>query len=142
MACAPFWKLAMDLFANPGRGGDPAVNIGQFLTRRALLDPNGLGVVAGAERPTYRQLNARANKLAHAVTALGLRRGDRVALLLRNSLEYYEVYFGLAKLGLVLCGINWRLASPEVAYILSNSGARLLVYGEEFAAVVAEAERP
>jgi fatty-acyl-CoA synthase len=132
----------MALLNSLGRGADPPVNIGQFLTRRAQLDPNQLGVVAGDLRLTFEQLNTRANRLANAVASLGLRRGDRVAVLLRNSIEYYEVYFGLAKLGLVMCGINWRLAAPEVAYILADSGARLLVYGQEFAGVVAEAERP
>jgi acyl-CoA synthetase (AMP-forming)/AMP-acid ligase II len=135
----------MDLLSNnrnPGRGADAAVNIGQFLARRALLEPSHLGLVAGEARLTYAQLNGRANKLANAALALGLRRGDRVALLLRNSVEYYDAYFGLAKLGILLCGINWRLAAPEVAYILANSGARLLIYGQEFADTVAQAQRP
>jgi acyl-CoA synthetase (AMP-forming)/AMP-acid ligase II len=132
----------MDPLSNPGRGADPPINIGLFLARRALLEPGGLGLVAGELRLSYAQLNARANKLAHAAAALGLRRGDRVAVLLRNTVEYYDAYFGLAKQGILLCGINWRLAPPEVAYILENSGARLLIYGQEFEGVAAQAERP
>ncbi len=113
------------------------LNIGQFLSRRAVLDPDKVGVIAGDQRLTYHALNARANQAAHALAARGVGRGDRVAVLLRNGLEYHALYFGLAKLGAVLCGINWRLAPSEVAYIVENCGARLLIYDAEFADGVA-----
>jgi len=117
------------------------LNLGQFLTRRALLSATQPALIDGDVRHSFANLNARANRLAHAVATAGVRRGERVAVLLRNSVEYYDLYFGLAKLGIVLCGINWRLAPPEVAHILADSGARLLVFGEEFAPTVAQIER-
>lgn len=111
-----------------------SVNIGAFLERRAYLEPDKVGLICGDQRLTFSDMNRRANRAARALKARGINRGDRVAVLLRNGLEYYDFYFGLAKLGAVLTGINWRLARPEVRYILENSGAKLLFYGVEFQA--------
>jgi fatty-acyl-CoA synthase len=119
-----------------------SINIGQFLKRRALLNPEQEAVVTGEARLTYGALNGRANRLAHAVARAGLQPGERVAVLLRNSIEYYDIYFGLAKLGMVMCGINWRLAPLEVGTILADSGARVLIYGEEFESTVAQTALP
>ena len=109
-----------------------AVNIGAFLTRRAYLEPDKVGLISGDQRLTFSDLNRRANRTARALAANGVSRGDRVALLLRNSIEYYEFYFAVAKLGAILTGINWRLAYPEVRFILENCGAKLFFYAEEF----------
>lgn len=108
------------------------INIGAILARRAYLQPDKVGLISGDQRLTFRDLNRRANQTARALAASGVKRGDRVAVLLRNCVEYYEFYFGVAKLGAILTGINWRLARPEVRYILENSGAKTLFYSEEF----------
>jgi fatty-acyl-CoA synthase len=110
------------------------VNIGAFLARRAQFQPDKVGLISGDQRLTFDDMNRRANQAARAFAANGVSRGDRVAVLLRNSVEYYDFYFGLARLGAVLVGVNWRLARPEVHYILENSGAKLLFYNAEFGA--------
>ena len=112
------------------------INIGYFLYKRALLSPKKEALVVGDVRYDYRQLNARANKLAHAMAGMGVRPGDRVAVLALNDPEYFELYFGLGKIGAVLVPINHRLAAPEVAYIAQDCGASVLVFGPEFAPVV------
>lgn len=112
----------------------PAVNIGAFLARRAYLEPNKVGLVCGDQRLTFGDLNRRANRTARALAANGIKRGDRIAVLLRNGIEYYDFYFGAAKLGAILTGINWRLARPEVRYVLENCGAKMFFYHTEFAA--------
>lgn len=113
-----------------------SVNIGAFLARRALLSPNKIGLVSGEMRLSFSDMDRRATRLAVALSGLGIERGDRVAVLLRNCVEYYDFYFGLARLGAILTGINWRLARPEVHYLLANSGAKLIAYDAEFEPVV------
>ena len=109
-------------------------NIGLFLAKRAHLSPALEGVVdpASGRRFGYAALNARANRTAHALARLGVRPGDRVALLAFNCPEFFESFFAIAKIGGVVVPLNVRLAADELAYILEDSGAETLVYGEEF----------
>lgn len=103
------------------------MNIGEGLTLNAINHPNKTALVYQERRTTYSQMNRRANRLANALAAMGLGKGDRVAILLRNCPEYLEAFFGLAKLGAVVVPLNYRLAPPEVEYIVTNSGSRLLL---------------
>ena len=86
---------------------------------------------AGGEL-TYRELDERTNRLAQALAAAGVGRGDRVAYLDKNSPEQIEIFFASAKLGAVPTAVNYRLAPPEVAFIVSDSEAKVFAVGEEF----------
>jgi O-succinylbenzoate-CoA ligase len=115
-------------------------NIGLFLSKRAHLSP-GLEAYVDSDsglRLTYPELNARCNRTANALSALGIGKGDRVALLMMNSPEFIESFFAIAKLGAVIVPINWRLVPDELAFILKDSGSKLLIYGGEFASAVAD----
>lgn len=84
--------------------------------------------MAGSGRHlTYAQLDERANRLASALHALGLRRGDTVALLGDNTVEAYEVYWAATRSGLYLSAVNWHLAPEEAAYIIDDSDAAVLI---------------
>ena len=100
-------------------------NLGLFLSKRAQLSPKVEAVVEveKGRRFTYAELDARANRIAHVLRAKGVRKGDRVALLLMNGVEYLEAYFGAAKIGAVIVPINWRLVPDEMAFILKDSGS-------------------
>lgn len=113
-------------------------NIGLFLTKRAMLSPEVEAYVDSEtrERITYRQLNARANQAVGVFKELGVQKGDRVGLLLMNSVEFVESFFGLAKLGAIVVPLNWRLVADELSFILKDSGTTLLLYGGEFANTV------
>ena len=115
-------------------------NVGLLLTKRAHLSPGleGFVDVATNRRLSYAELNARCNRSANALRALGVRRGDRVALLMMNSAEFVESFFAIAKLGAISVPLNWRLVPEELAFILKDSGAAVLVYGEEFASAAAD----
>jgi len=94
----------------------------------ALVDPH-----AGREL-TYAELNERANRFASFLSeSMGVRRGDRVSILAKNSAQYYEVLFGCGKMGAILNTLNWRLAVPELAYIINDCTPRVLIYEPEFA---------
>ncbi|WP_311270446.1 fatty acid--CoA ligase [Sphingobium sp. WCS2017Hpa-17] len=81
---------------------------------------------------SYATLDAHASRVAAAMVAMGLVSGDRVAFLGKNSDLYFEYWLGAAKAGVVLVPINWRLAAPEVAYILSDAKPRLVLADPEF----------
>lgn len=112
------------------------INIGEFLTKRAYLTPDREGLVCEKTRRTYKELNERANRLANAMKALGVGYGDRVGLLALNEPEYYDLYFGLGKIGAVLVPVNYRLAGPEIQFILSDCSPKVFVFGKEYKEVV------
>ncbi len=110
-------------------------NIGLFLAKRAQLSPN-LEAYVGPEtgqRLTYDELNARCNQTANTLHDAGVRPGDRVAILLMNGSEFLESFFAVAKIGAVIVPLNWRLVADELGFILKDSGAKTLIFGEEFA---------
>ena len=115
-------------------------NMGDVLARRAARNPGKEAVVdtTTGERLTYKQLDERANQTGHALDALGVRPGDRVALLLSNSSEFIECFYGSAKIGGIVVLLNWRLVADELEYLLVDSGSTTLVFGDNFADVVVE----
>lgn len=116
------------------------VNIGDLLRRRAHHDPTAEALVepASGRRLTYRELNARANRVANGLRATGVGEGDRVALLLMNGAEFVESFYAVAKIGAVVVPLNWRLVPDELEFILADAGATVLVHSVEFAATAAE----
>lgn len=101
--------------------------VGDLLTRNARVSGNKLGLVFEDTRLTWAQVNERSCRFANALRRLGVRRGDRVGLYARNSHQWVEASFAIAKLGAVVVTVNNRLAPSEVAYILENAGATALV---------------
>ncbi len=112
------------------------MNIGGFLHKRAQLTPRKEALVQGDVRLTWDQMNRKCNRFVHAITDLGIGYGDRVAILALNEPEYFDLYFGLGKIGAIMVPINHRLAGPEIEYIVKDCGAKVLVFGAEFAPVV------
>ncbi|RCW39652.1 O-succinylbenzoate-CoA ligase [Halopolyspora algeriensis] len=108
--------------------------IGYWLTRRAFLSGERPALVSGDRHVTYGEFDARVNALARGLADLGVRRFDRVGMLLLNSCEFMETLFACAKLGAICVPINVRLASSEVGYILADAGADVLVLHEPLAA--------
>ncbi len=113
-------------------------NLGLFLTKRAMLNPDMDGVVDIATGRTfsYKALNERSNQIAHALSAQGISKGDRVALLALNCSEFVETFFALGKIGAVGVPLNVRLVPDELSFILKDAGAKTLLYTPEFTAPV------
>jgi acyl-CoA synthetase (AMP-forming)/AMP-acid ligase II len=112
------------------------MNLGQILKGNAKKFPNTVALKDREKGFTYPELNTRVNKLAHSLVSLGLSKGDKVAVLLENSIEIVEVYLATAKTGLVIVPINFRLVGSEIAYIVNNSDAQALIVHDEFAPTV------
>ena len=108
-----------------------------FLERSARVWPGKVAVVYGTRRLTYRELAAEAQRVARALRASGVEPGDRVAYLMPNLPEMLIAHYAVPLAGAVLVAVNTRLTAEEVAYILSHSGARIMVVD---AALLATAE--
>ncbi len=107
---------------NPG-----VLNVGQIVAAHARLSPEKIGARDARRTLTFAQWNERSNSLANALLGLGLKKGDRVALLAYNCVEWLELYVALAKAGLVAVPVNFRLTPPEIEYIVANCEARAMV---------------
>ena len=111
------------------------INIGKMLANRAYLSP-GLEAFSGAGyRFSFLETNERANRFGAYLKKNGLASGDRIAVLCKNNEHATTALFGAAKIGVITLMLNWRLQVPELAYILNDSGAALLLYDQEFAPV-------
>ena len=96
------------------------------LRRSAARAPGRIGLACGLTRWTYRELHAVCERLAAGLAARGIRRGDKVAVLARNSHGFVALRYALMRLGAVMVPINFMLQADDVAFILNHSGARML----------------
>ncbi|HEY3066173.1 MAG TPA: acyl--CoA ligase family protein [Methylomirabilota bacterium] len=107
-----------------------------FLRRSAYVFPQKPAIIHGERRYTYAEFEERVNRLASALRAIGLRKGDRVAFLCPNIPAMLEAHFGVPAAGGVLVAINTRLSTDEIGYILTHSGSRFLFVDAELEALV------
>ncbi|UYV16059.1 fatty acid--CoA ligase [Porphyrobacter sp. ULC335] len=91
----------------------------------------------GHEELSFAEIDEGADRVANGLTALGVKPGERVAFLGKNHPLYFEAFLGANRMGAVMTPVNWRLAAPEIAYVLDNSQARVVFVGEGFAEVLA-----
>ncbi|MEW1928712.1 long-chain fatty acid--CoA ligase [Streptomyces sp. NPDC088360] len=112
--------------------------LGSWPARRARKTPHRAALTHEGRTITYAALHSRVLRLAHALRARGVRRGDRVAYLGPNHPSFLETFFAAGALGAVFVPLNTRLAAPELAYQLADAGARTLVHSPAQAGVVAE----
>jgi fatty-acyl-CoA synthase len=112
--------------------------VGSWTARRARKTPHRVAVVYEGREWTYRELHERVTRLAHALRGLGVRRGDRVAYLGPNHPAYLETLFAAGVTGAVFVPLNPRLAGPELAHVLADSGSRVLIAAPAFAETVAK----
>jgi len=96
-----------------------SMRLHDMLDYQARERPSAEFAVQGNRRLTYREALLEVHQLAHALVSVGLQIGDRVAILAKNRLESLLLYFATSKTGVVPVPLNYRLAPPEWAYILS-----------------------
>jgi fatty-acyl-CoA synthase len=103
-------------------------------TVRMQAKNRGAAVVFEFEgrQTTFTQFDRNTNRVANALKANGLKHGERIAYLGKNSDVYFELLFGAMKAGVVMAPVNWRLAGPEIAFIVEDCKAPLLFVGPEF----------
>lgn len=107
-----------------------------FLKRAVSQYGKKVGVVDGDRRFTYAQFGERVNRLSNALAAMGVRKGDRVGVIDMNTHRLLELHFGVPQIGAILLPINIRLSPREIAYVLNDSMARVLVINKDLAGLV------
>jgi fatty-acyl-CoA synthase len=112
----------------------PLLSMGETLSVNAQLHPDKIGARDLHRAMTFRVWNERACRLANALLGLGLTKGDRVAVLAYNCVEWMEIYAATAKAGLIAVPINFRLLGEDILYILENCSARALIVQDELLA--------
>ena len=112
------------------------MNISEFLTISSSICPDRLAIVFEKNRYTFGQLNERVNKLANVLAKLGVKKGDRLALLQVNCHQCVEVCFAAAKLGAIYLPLNFRAKEDELEYMLNFAEACVLFVGERYLSLV------
>ena len=122
---------------NDRRHRDDYLESAGTLYRRSLAPlrqphPNKTAVICGDVSWTFAEMDAICNRLGRGLLGLGVGKGDRVAVLSRNSHAFAAVRFAVARIGAMLVPINFMLNPDEINFILANSGAKLLAIGPDF----------
>lgn len=107
-----------------------------ILARNARIYPDRVALAMGQESITFRELAERVSRRASGLRSLGIEKGDRVAVLMRNSPAYVELLYAVTQIGAVLTPLNELLIARELAAILRHADAAALVYSEEFRGVI------
>ncbi len=109
------------------------LNVGSWIEKWARIQPEKIALISEDVSYSYLELNRRVNRLCNFFLDMGMVKGDRVAVLLRNCRQYIELFLALSKAGGILVPLNWRLALPETEFIVRDSSPRFIIFDEEFA---------
>jgi len=111
---------------------DRLINVGTWIERWSYIQPDKVAIYANDIPYTYKILNERINKLSNILLDRGIKKGDRIAVLMHNSIQYVEIFFAVSYIGGILVPLNWRLALPELEFIIKDSRSRFIIFEEEF----------
>lgn len=119
------------------------MNQGLIPAKWASLTPNARALydVPNDRRVTWAGLDERVRRVANGLRGLGLRRGERVAVLSRNCVEYQELYFAAGRAGLVLQPLNWRLSTAEIARLIADAAPSAVISSHEWAQETEQLQR-
>jgi acyl-CoA synthetase (AMP-forming)/AMP-acid ligase II len=112
------------------------INMGTLLTQQAIQFPDKLGCQDKNKDFTFAQWNERSCRFGNALSNLGCKQGDRFATLAFNRVEWMEIYAGCAKAGQIAVPLMFRLAGPEIEYIVSDSGCKAMIVEKPFVELI------
>ena len=116
--------------------------VGDWIARRAMLTPDKLALIDTTRNDatiTYREWNLSVNQTANfLLKGFNIQKGDRVAVLAMNSIEYLDIWFALGKIGGILQNLNWRLTPHELADLIEDANPKLLLYDHTFISTINE----
>src|SRR2546426_1210607 len=108
------------------------MNTAEFLMIASSVVPDRTAMVCEQRSRTYAEMQDRVNRLANALQAMGVGKGDKISVMALNSTEYVEIYYAGAKLGAVFVPLNYRAKRDELAYMCNNSETKVLFVGERY----------
>jgi len=111
-------------------------SLGDLVERNAVLHANELHRMFDGRQSSFAQFAARSRRLASALDRLGLKSQDRVAILAMNCAEYHEVYGACEVAPYIAAPVNFRLAPPEIAWILEDAAPKALIFEQQYAGIV------
>lgn len=113
------------------------LNMGEILKVHAKKYPMKMALKDWRGKAlTYPELESRTNRLANSLLGMGLRKGDRIAIMLYNCAEFIEIYCALAKIGVVAVPVNWRFVGKEIEYVVNHSDSKAMILDEEFVDII------
>lgn len=107
------------------------MNVGSLLTTSAIPYSDKIALIEGERRVSYNALNKRVNQLATRLSKLNVKKGDKLAIYLHNSIEWAEIYFALSKIGAIVVPANFRIKGEELIHVLNNSETKMLFFDVE-----------
>src|SRR5437660_4315563 len=107
------------------------LTLGDVLRESRRSHPHKAALVCGPDRFTYPEMDARVNRLANALLADGVGRGDRVLWLGQNCHRVLEALLAAAKIGAVFCPVNWRQTAEELTFVVDDVDARVVIWQRE-----------
>lgn len=110
-------------------------NVGEIVRYYANVKPDHVAMIFGNRITRYGKLHSYSSRVANGLRAENIGETGRIAYLGKNTDRYYELFFGAAKSGVVMVAVNWRLACPEVEYILNDANVEILFVESEFEAI-------
>ena len=108
--------------------GERPLGLWAMIEAAATRNPDGEALVCGERRMSWREVARQSAQIAAGLRKIGVQRGDRIALLLGNRIEFVLALFGAAHLGAVTVLLSTRQQKPEIAYVLNDCGAKLLIH--------------
>ena len=117
-------------------------SLGDIVEQHAETFPDKAAIIQEGVTWTYRDLRELSRRAAQGLLDSRVGEQDRVAFLDRSSREYFPFLFGAGMVNAVTVAVNWRLAAPEMEYILNNAGAKVLLIGDEFLGHLAQMDLP
>ncbi len=111
----------------------------ELITHWAQEKPDQVALEQDGAALTFAELEDRSRRIVAMLAAHGVGKGDRIAWLGKNARHYFELFYSAARIGVVMVPIGWRLAAPEIAYILGDTGAKLVFIDEGFGELAAKA---
>ena len=108
------------------------LNIGEIINVNAKKYPNKLALKDNKRQLTFKELNERTNKLANGILKSGIKKGDKLAILSNNCIEFMELYAAAAKGGFIIVPLNFRLHPDDISFIINNSDAKWLFVESRF----------
>ena len=130
------WAHGRDGLNDVLAGQSAGMTVGEMLRLQARLRPDHPAVEDGPRRLTFAAFNTRVNRLSHVLLELEIRRGDRVAILSENRLEYLELFCAAGKIGAIVAALNWRLAETELRHCIDLVRPGALLVSPEYAATI------
>ena len=111
---------------------NPTMNASHYITWReySLIEPTGAN--AYRRSMTWKEFDCEANKFANLLLSKGIKKGDKVAILLMNSIEWLPIYFGILKMGGLAVPLNYRYTSEEIKYCLELAECKCFIFGKDF----------